>query len=230
MIVTVASRTFTPDIKYQGTLPTLRVYYTKNFLAADGVTPVVKGDGRQGFYDSYACSVNAGGELVVPALTLQSTSDCSEPTAKFWGQLFDQSEAPREILFGGQSGWSVPAAYGSSVTYGQLELYNRALRLVNPPVSFYTREMVIAQILGLAVPLTSLLVPREVGSALLVNGTVTVTSTYVTANAPILLTPQDDLTTGNVRVSTRVNGDSFVIVSDNVGDEGVVAWAIYAAS
>lgn len=68
------------------------------------------------------------------------------------------------------------------------------------------------------------------GVATLSGGTVTVANTRVTANSRIFLTPQDNNTTGAVRVSARVAGTSFTITSNNAGDTGVVAYEIFEPS
>jgi hypothetical protein len=65
------------------------------------------------------------------------------------------------------------------------------------------------------------------GTATLAAGTVTVVNTSVTANSRILLTAQDDNTTGSLRVSARTAGTSFTITSSVSTDTGVVAYEIF---
>ncbi len=65
------------------------------------------------------------------------------------------------------------------------------------------------------------------GVATLSSGTVTVSNTSVTANSRIILTAQDNNSTGSLRVSARTAGTSFTITSDNAGDSGVVAYQIF---
>lgn len=65
------------------------------------------------------------------------------------------------------------------------------------------------------------------GTATLVAGTVVVANTAVTANSRIFLTPQDNNTTGTVRVSARVAGTSFTILSTVNTDTGVIAYEIF---
>lgn len=65
------------------------------------------------------------------------------------------------------------------------------------------------------------------GTAVLSSGTVTVSSTIVTANSRILLTAQDNNTTGALRVSARSAGVSFTITSSVGTDSGVVAYQIF---
>ena len=65
------------------------------------------------------------------------------------------------------------------------------------------------------------------GVATLVSGTVTVPNTAVTAGSRILLTAQDNSSTGALRVSARTAGVSFTITSSNGADSGVVAYQIF---
>jgi len=67
--------------------------------------------------------------------------------------------------------------------------------------------------------------PFEVGVATLVGGTVTVANTGVTANSRFLLTGSTSGgTPGWLRVSARVNGTSFTILSSSGTDTSVVSW------
>lgn len=68
--------------------------------------------------------------------------------------------------------------------------------------------------------------PKQ-GTATLTAGTVVVSNTNVTANSRIFLTPQDNNTTGALRVSARTAGTSFTITSSNAGDTGKVAYEIF---
>lgn len=66
------------------------------------------------------------------------------------------------------------------------------------------------------------------GTALLVAGTVTVANTAVTATSRIFLTSQvDGGTPGFLRVSTRVAGTSFTILSSSNTDTSTVAYEIF---
>ena len=62
------------------------------------------------------------------------------------------------------------------------------------------------------------------GRATLVAGTVTVANNHVKAATNIMLTPQDNNTTGAARISARIVDTSFTITSSNAGDTGEVAW------
>jgi hypothetical protein len=64
------------------------------------------------------------------------------------------------------------------------------------------------------------------GTATLTSGTVTVANTSITAASKILLTAQDNNTTGALRISARIAGTSFTITSSNAADSGVVAYEI----
>jgi hypothetical protein len=65
------------------------------------------------------------------------------------------------------------------------------------------------------------------GVAQLSGGTVVVSNTSVTLSSRIMLTPQDDSTTGAVRVSARTAGVSFTIKSSVGTDSGKVAYQIF---
>lgn len=65
------------------------------------------------------------------------------------------------------------------------------------------------------------------GFATLVGGTVTVPNTSVSTTSKIFLTAQSGtLNTGDVSVSTRVNGVSFTITSLNILDARQIAYLI----
>lgn len=66
------------------------------------------------------------------------------------------------------------------------------------------------------------------GLATLVAGTVVVATTAVTANSRIFLTAQETgALTGILRVSARVAGTSFTILSTVGTDTATVAWEIF---
>ena len=65
------------------------------------------------------------------------------------------------------------------------------------------------------------------GKSTMVGGTVTVSTTKVTANSIILLTPQNSSgTPGSLSVSTRTAGTSFTILSTSASDTRDVGWFI----
>lgn len=65
------------------------------------------------------------------------------------------------------------------------------------------------------------------GLATLVAGTVTVSTTKVTANSRIFLTAQDSGSAqGDLWISARTAATSFTISSSNAGDDRTVAWLI----
>jgi len=66
------------------------------------------------------------------------------------------------------------------------------------------------------------------GVAVLVAGTLVVANTSVTATSRIFLTSQvDGGAPGFLRVSARVAGTSFTILSSNAGDTSTVAYEIF---
>ncbi|MEU8948786.1 hypothetical protein [Streptomyces sp. NPDC048489] len=67
----------------------------------------------------------------------------------------------------------------------------------------------------------------KMGTAVLVGGIVTVSTTAVASNSRILLTIQvPGGTVGSVYVNTRTAGTSFVIKSTSASDTSTVAWVI----
>jgi hypothetical protein len=69
------------------------------------------------------------------------------------------------------------------------------------------------------------------GRVALVAGTIVVNTTKVTANSEIHLTSQiDGGTPGFIRVSARVNGTSFTILSSNAADTSTIGWIIIEPS
>ena len=68
----------------------------------------------------------------------------------------------------------------------------------------------------------------ERGIAVLVAGTVVVSSRFVTATSNIQLTYQGPLNNpGILTVISRIPGTSFTIVSLGVGDTSTVAWVMF---
>jgi hypothetical protein len=67
----------------------------------------------------------------------------------------------------------------------------------------------------------------KIGTAVLVAGAKTVSTTAVTANSRIFITSNvDGGTPGSLRVSAKVNGTSFTITSSSGTDTSTVAWMI----
>lgn len=188
MLIEISQTTPNPPIRYPGTQPHLRGYYSRRFTAGDGATPVEWGDGRNGFYYDIECDVNGDGNLVIPAFEIQSTTDGNLPTSRFTGQLFTQSLAPAQIIFGGNTGWQIPTQYGDNVDWATLFRYNQAARLLNPPPSYYTQEQVIQEILALAGEFDY----ARVGH----NGIVQLSYPPLVASAPIVITETDPRVSG----------------------------------
>lgn len=137
-LVTITQTTFSPPDEFTGTSPHARGFYSADFLAGDGVTPVLHGNGQTGFYYDIECSL-VNGSLVVPAFTIQATTE-SNPTARFTLQLYNQNLSPSVILMGGSSGWAIPTTSGSTITYGELANYNRASQLLYAPQTYWTAD------------------------------------------------------------------------------------------
>src|SRR5882724_11046397 len=139
MLVTISSTTPVPAIQWNSdSTPILRGWYTQNYIAGDTVTLVLQGNGQTGPFYDWECSLDDDGNVMIPILTIQSTTDGNLPTALFIGQLFDDG-APREIIFGFQNsgqGWSIPTQLGNNVALSDLWRYNQATVLFYPPVTY----------------------------------------------------------------------------------------------
>lgn len=153
MLITISEFTVNPPIQYEGTNPHLRLWYSNDFVAGDQMTPVLGGDGKTGFYDDILCTIDEDGNLVVPEFQAQATTE-SNPTAHLFGQLYDDSGAPRNMIIGGASGWAVPVSYGSTINFYQLALYNQRIFLVTQLNNTFTADQIIALIRSLIITLS----------------------------------------------------------------------------
>lgn len=146
----ISQTEFQPTLEGLGDAPFIRFWYTgQNFIAGDGVTPIIIGDGQTSFFKEVTCSI-VSERLRMPATDLWATTDGQPATSRFFGQLYSEDGAPRDILFGEASGWQLPTIYGAVIAYDQLMRYNRAAYLLAPPPVYFTQEQTIAEILRLA--------------------------------------------------------------------------------
>lgn len=132
------------EVKFRG-------WYTNSFVAADGVTPVEGGNGQSGFFYQYDCTINDDGNVVIPAIEIQPTTE-SNPTAGFFGALFVNG-SPTQMIIGtpqATAGWQIPTIYGSTMNFGQLALYNAAVQILFASNSFFTQNQTILEIQLLA--------------------------------------------------------------------------------
>jgi len=144
-LVTVTQTIPQPPLQVATTdVVTFRGWYTNSFVAADGVTPVEGGNGQDGFYYKYDCTINGSGYVVIPAITIQPTTE-SNPTAGFFGAVF-VNDALERMVFGqpqATAGWQIPTTFGSVTNWGELAVYNMAAQLVYPPITYSTTDQVI---------------------------------------------------------------------------------------
>jgi len=130
----------------------VRSFYTRSFIAADGVTPVVGNDsnGQSGPYYSLTPTL-VNGNLVVPALDIQPTTE-SNPTGNYIEQLW-VNEAYSQTLMPNNNvgtGWQIPTVYGSVIAFDEIATYNRAKQLTYPPQTYFTADETVAEIRRLA--------------------------------------------------------------------------------
>ena len=227
MLITIIATTPSPPIRYPGTQPHLRGYYSSRFIAGDTVTPVEQGNGQTGFYYDIPCTVNGSGNLVIPAFQIQTTEDGNLPTSRFTGRLYDQTGAPREVIFGGadsNAGWRIPTLMGNIVSWADLARYNAAYTLLNAAPTYATYAQVVE--------LINLLVGRALASAsgpgyLVAGLATTIPAVLTTSSTAIIAIAASDTITGNLRIENRVTGVSFDVVSDNGADSGLFYWFVF---
>lgn len=147
MATTITATTPQPPLQVQdGDVVTFRGWYTNDFVGSDGVTPVEGGNGQSGFYYSYGCTINEAGNVVIPEIVIQPTTG-SNPTAGFFGAIFVNGAFER-MIFGvpqATAGWQIPTS-PATTTFGALALYNAAVQLLYPPVTYATYEQVLLAI------------------------------------------------------------------------------------
>ena len=145
--VIITATTPQPPLQVQdGDTVEFRGWYTNSFVAADGVTPVEGGNGQSGFYYSYDCTINEAGNVVIPEIEVQPTTG-SNPTAGFFGAIFVNGAFER-MIFGvpqATAGWQIPTS-PTTTTFGALALYNAAVQLLYPPMTYATYEQVLLAI------------------------------------------------------------------------------------
>lgn len=150
--VTITAIIPQPPLQVQdGDTVTFRGWYTNSFVGADGVTPVEGGNGQRGFFYEYDCSINDDGNVVIPAIEIQPTTE-SNPSAGFFGALFINGSFAQTIIGNPQAtaGWQIPTIYGPTMNFGQLALYNAAVQLLFASNSFFTQNQTIQEIQLLA--------------------------------------------------------------------------------
>ncbi len=186
-LVTVSQYTAEPPVQIDPTSEfEVRGWYTRDFIAGDGVTPVYGNatSGNEGPYYDVDSTLNADGELVVPAHEIQATT-LSNPTANYFEGLwvdgaFVQMLMPNTNV---ATGWQIPTVYGTPIAIDEIALYNRAKRLLYPPDTYPTFDEVV------------LLIQRLAGNfdymAVDVNGIGSASFPPVTASDPIVLMEND---------------------------------------
>ena len=118
--VTIASETV-PNWQGNTTGVTLRIYCNSDFTASDGtfVPKSIRSNwaGLGTFYESGACTVSSG-SLVIPAVTLESTTDSLDnPTTTYSAVLWDSISGLPIQNFGTYACWSL-ASTPTSTTWG----------------------------------------------------------------------------------------------------------------
>lgn len=151
--ITISETTPNPPIHIGDGDPVLHGYYSQRYLDSDGATPIMPGDGKEGFFYSVQCSVDGDGNLVIPEFVIRTTDDGIDiQTSRFTGQLFID-DVPDVIIFGfaqASAGWMIPASFGDSVTWDQLDVFNQGAAQLGTDYSYYlAANATVALILSL---------------------------------------------------------------------------------
>lgn len=205
-IVTVEQYTTNPSVQLQsGDLLEVRGWYSRDFIAGDGVTPVFSSPtvGAEGSYYSITPTLSGGGYLIVPAHDIQATT-LSNPTASYFEQLWVNG-SPSILLMPntqGATGWQIPTTYGTTIAFDEIATYNRAKRLVYPPNTYFTADETIAEIRRLA--------GDFMYAAVGVNGITSMATAPVLASLPIAVGDNDPRLGSYINVLTygAVGNDS----------------------
>lgn len=153
--LTISQYTPNPPIQLPDGYTTLEVkgYYSNDYIAVDGVTPMMGNftSGQSGFYYSTTPTINASGDLVVPAHAIQPTVG-SNPSARYTEDLFVDGAFFQRLMPNTSvaTGWQIPTVYGDPISFDEIAIYNRAATLVYPPNTYFTADQTIQEILRLA--------------------------------------------------------------------------------
>lgn len=125
----------------------LRVWYGRSFLDSDGVS-VQNGNGTTGFY--IAVPVTVTSDLSIASFFLRSTLDAIDPapqSIQCFARLFSNN-TPKAWIFAGNdtsSGWAIPNPTPlTTMTYGQLAIYNQTTVLANPAFTTWSASQIQA--------------------------------------------------------------------------------------
>lgn len=153
-ILTISQYTANPPQQVDASsILEVRGWYSRDWISIDGVTPVFGNstNGEQGPYYSTTPTLNASGEVVVPAHDVQITVGAN-PTANYFEGLWVDGAFTMMLMPNTQAatGWQIPSVYGDPIAYDEIATYNRARRLVYAPDTYFTADQVIQEIERLA--------------------------------------------------------------------------------
>lgn len=187
MQVSIAGTTL---FNYQGseTAAVLKVYATQNFFG--GLVEYVGGPvGNAYFCKSVNCTI-AGGQVTIPQVDLESTTDSSSPQARYIALLYTPLGTLITGLLAGEE-FAVPPE--TPTTWSALEAYNAARR-VQMQDGFYTAQQVdarLAELTGAAAKASELVI-----------GATKLDVAAANPNDPIAIGSNSPLVTTKANVST----------------------------
>jgi hypothetical protein len=211
-VITIQQYTPNPPIQVDaGSTLEVRGWYSRDFVAADGVTPVLGNatSGEQGPYYSITAT-NPVGNLVVAAHDVQPTTE-SNPTGRYFEGLWVDGAFSQLLIpnTNGATGWQIPTVYGSTIAYDEIAIYNAAQTLVYPPTTYFTADQTIQEIERLAGNFSYMAVG--------VNGIGRASIAPVVASEPIVLMENDP------RVGSWFNAVTYGLATSNTAAQNAAA-------
>jgi hypothetical protein len=239
---TSAANTFISDFRGTGSSTNIAQFISGRVTTDSGTNPVIVLDGRQGSSTAITTrpllELRNSGSSVLTFLPLNSGSNLAQSYGTQAGanpSIASRSIGTRVIHYASFSA-GVRADIADGVTSSNIRWWGIPENTNSYSFRWYGGGALVAELFGdgkftLAQVGSGLFIKEgtnaTMGSATLVAGAVTVSTTKVTANSRIFLTSNTDGgTPGWVRVSARTAGTSFTITSSSGSDTSTIAWII----
>lgn len=138
MLVTIATTTVT-GWSHGGAAATLQIFTDQSFDVVGG-SPTILG-GTQTAFTSFACTVS-GSVVTIPIINLYSTTDSSQPLARYTAVLYDSNNIRREAF---RVNFALTDD-SATTTWADIDVWNSAHRLRRQSYDFYTKTQIDALI------------------------------------------------------------------------------------